>query len=294
MFYRRKIQLALLEACGDYVEKIKFQKLLLIFSEMQKKRSYEFVPFKFGCFSFSANADLNTMVKQGILESDNKIWKKIDPQSYFTSLSKDDQQILKFIKNKFIHLSTDDLIEYTYLKYPFYAVNSQIAADRLTTEKLEIIKKARPLRTNTTLFTIGYEGISLEKYFNKLLIYDVKVLIDVRNNPLSMKYGFSKSQLQNVCTQMGIQYIHLPEVGIESSDRQDLNSQSDYDKLFSKYKNEVLPRTTSTQAFIFDLLKQHERVALTCFEANIRQCHRKHLAEAITKLTDWQYELKHI
>jgi hypothetical protein len=30
---------------------------------------------------------------------------------------------------------------------------------------------------------------------------------------------------------------------------------------------------------------------LTCFEANICQCHRKHLAEAIIQLPQWKYEL---
>jgi hypothetical protein len=33
---------------------------------------------------------------------------------------------------------------------------------------------------------------------------------------------------------------------------------------------------------------------LTCFEANICQCHRKHLADAIKKNPSFIYELKHI
>jgi uncharacterized protein (DUF488 family) len=45
---------------------------------------------------------------------------------------------------------------------------------------------------------------------------------------------------------------------------------------------------------ILDLLKKHQRIALTCFEANICQCHRKHLAEAIANLPEFDYELKHI
>jgi len=53
-----------------------------------------------------------------------------------------------------------------------------------------------------TLFTIGYEGISLEEYFNRLIKNDVKVLVDVRNNPLSMKFGFSKTQLKRFCEKL--------------------------------------------------------------------------------------------
>ena len=49
-----------------------------------------------------------------------------------------------------------------------------------------------------------------------------------------------------------------------------------------------------TQTVILNLLKQHKRIALTCFEANICQCHRKHLAEAIETLPSFEYEVKHI
>jgi uncharacterized protein (DUF488 family) len=144
------------------------------------------------------------------------------------------------------------------------------------------------------LFTIGYEGISLEEYLVRLLKNDVKVLVDVRNNPLSMKYGFSKSQLKKYCASLGIDYVHIPEVGIQSDQRQELNTQSDYDKLFAVYRKNNLSKTTTSQNEILKLLKQHKRIALTCFEANICQCHRKHLAEAIETLPDFNYEVKHI
>lgn len=55
-----------------------------------------------------------------------------------------------------------------------------------------------------------------------------------------MKYGFSKKQLNSACEGFGIQYVHIPEVGIESDKRQELNTQSDYDKLFEVYKSDTL------------------------------------------------------
>lgn len=109
-----------------------------------------------------------------------------------------------------------------------------------------------------------------------------------------MKYGFSKSILKSVCNNVGIEYLHFPEVGIQSAQRQTLHTQKDYDLLFENYKKENLTQTAPTQQNILQLLKQYHRVALTCFEANICQCHRKHLAEAITNLEGWSYDLKHI
>ncbi len=109
-----------------------------------------------------------------------------------------------------------------------------------------------------------------------------------------MKYGFSKTQLKRYCESLDIQYIHFPEVGIQSDQRQELNSQKDYDKLFSAYRKNNLIKTTGTQKEILNLLKKHKRIALTCFESNICQCHRKHLAEAIETLGRFQYEVVHI
>jgi uncharacterized protein (DUF488 family) len=152
----------------------------------------------------------------------------------------------------------------------------------------------RSFEEETVLFTIGYEGISLESYLNKLIKNNIKVLCDVRKNALSMKYGFSKTQLKNACNGVGIEYVHIPEVGIDSDQRQELKSQSDYDVLFEKYKENNLTKTVTNQVEILDLLKQNRRIALTCFEADICQCHRKHLSEAITNLKDFKYKLEHL
>ena len=294
MFYRRKVLLSLMEIFEGELEKIRLQKLLLIFTHMQEKPSYDFIPYKFGCFSFSANADLNAMVRKGVINDENNRWKKEHSECYSIQLRKKDQTILQYVKNKFKAYSINDLIRYTYLNYPFYAINSQIAEDRLSEEELKKVKAAAPCKTNSVLYTIGYEGISFEKYLKKLLIHDVKILCDVRNNAQSMKYGFSKKQLQNACKHLGIKYIHLPKLDVQSSKLKSLDSQLDYDKLFQHYIKENIPETIEDQEKIIELLKKYHRVALTCFEADICQCHRKPLAEAIIQLSDWKYELKHI
>ena len=147
---------------------------------------------------------------------------------------------------------------------------------------------------DVTLFTIGYEGISLEHYLNKLIKNNIKLLCDVRKNALSMKYGFSKSQLKNACEGVGINYLHIPEVGISSDKRQELNSQADYDKLFKEYISTNLSKTTSSQKEILDLLKKYKRIALTCFEADKCQCHRTHLAEAISNFKEFKYQVEHL
>lgn len=294
MFYRRKIILALLQLFDGRLEKIRLQKLLMLFCERQVKADYDFIPYKFGCYSYSASADLTAMVRNGQLKEETANFSRTDTTDYLKRLKESEKKILIEVKNAYGKMSSNALMKHTYLNFPFYAINSIKASDLLTKEELERINKSKPKSNKIILFTIGYEGISLEEYLNRLIKNDVKVLVDVRNNPLSMKFGFSKSQLEKYCASIGIKYIHYPEVGIQSEYRQELNTQNDYKKLFSIYRKQNLTKTKLTQEKILTLLKEYKRIALTCFESDICQCHRKHLAESIAKLQGFQYEIKHI
>ena len=286
--------MALLQLFEGQLEKIRLQKMLFLFTNKQTKAEYDFIPYKFGCYSYSANADMTAMVTRGFLNEDEKSFEKKDKIDYLKQLKPTDLELLKEVKCNYGKMSAAALMKHTYLNFPFYATRSEAAENILTKEEFEKVTKAKPKGNKIVLFTIGYEGISLEEYLVRLLKNDVKILVDVRSNPLSMKYGFSKNQLKKYCESLGIKYLHFPQVGIQSEQRQELNSQTDYDKLFAVYRKNNLTKTTDTQTEIFNLLKEHKRIALTCFEANICQCHRKHLAEAIEKLPAFDYEVKHI
>jgi uncharacterized protein (DUF488 family) len=295
MFYRRKVILALLQLFDGHLEKIQLQKLLFLFCQKQEKAEYDFVPYKYGCFSYSAGADLNTMVQKGLLiENPNDGYRKVDKIDYVNSLRPADKILLSTTKAIYGNMDGNALMRHTYLHFPYFAINSIKAPELLTEKELDKVTENKPKSQGTILYTIGYEGISLEHYLNRLVKNDIRLLIDVRNNPLSMKYGFSKSQLKKYCANLGIQYLHFPQVGIQSQQRQELNTQDDYDKLFDLYCRKNLTATIDIQREILALLEKNERVALTCFEADICQCHRKHLAEAIQKLPGFKYEVKHI
>lgn len=294
MFYRRKVILALVQSFGGKLEKLNLQKLLFLFTDKQKKPEYDFIPYKYGCYSFSAKADLNTMVTKGQLEEGEFVYVKLDTADYIKTLKEADRKILLYIKNLFGNFNGDRLMKHTYVNYPYYAINSIVAKDILTDEQFDKVSFQKPCSNETMLFTIGYEGISLEEYLNRLVKNNVQLLIDVRRNPLSMKFGFSKNQLIKYCNSVGIKYIHIPEVGIQSDLRQELKTQSDYDKLFEYYKKEELTKSLKSQENILSLLIENKRIALTCFEKDICQCHRKHLAEAICRLPNFDYKLKHI
>ncbi len=294
MFYRRKIILVLIEQLGGHLDTLQIQKLLFITTRNQNKPSYDFVPFKYGCYSFTASSDLNKMVEHGFLAEKNNFYSVVDRNNFFPLLKNQDQIVISKVIEKFKGFNTNDLLKYIYTTFPYWAINSIIAKELLCDEEYAFIQSKRPKSNDTILFTIGYEGISVEEYYNRLLRHDVKLLIDVRNNPMSMKFGFSQSFLKRFCKSLGILYMHLPEVGIQSEKRKRLQDENDYQVLFDDYKKTTLKNTFSTQEKISDLLQSHHRVALTCFEAEISKCHRKHLAESIASHSKWTYELKHL
>ncbi len=281
MLYRKKTLLALVELFNGELNATDFQKLLFIFSQEQIDSPYEFVPYKYGCFSFQAMADKNKLITEEYLEC-GKNWKTTTKDSnYIDILNAIDKKNLYDLKQKFENYSTYDLIRYVYKNYPYFAIHSTVAKKYLSADELVIVDKLKPSQNSVNLFTIGYEGRSLERYLNALIINNIKVLCDVRKNPLSRKYGFAKKTLQNACDAVNIKYLHLPELGIVSEKRKHLKTRDDYDALFEEYEKTVLATEKKAIKFIHSLLENYGRVALTCYEAAPDLCHRTRVANAV-------------
>lgn len=294
MYYRRKLLLALLQTFGGQLGKTDLQKLLLMLSKLQKKPSFEFVPHRFGCYSYQSTWDLKALKTYGIILESDKGWNIIKEDNYKNLLTDDDKSHVNHIFRVYKNYETDQLIKTTYVQFPYYAIRSEKASFLLNEKELSKVQELIPNKNETTLFTIGYEGITFEAYFNKLIRNNVKVLCDVRRNALSQKFGFSKNVLSNACESLGIKYIHIPSLGISSDKRQSLKTQKDYDILFAEYESQYLINQTDSLYQILSLLNEHKRIALTCFEASYCQCHRSKVAKGITELPEWNYELKHL
>lgn len=291
MYYRRKVILALLQQFGGSVPSTKFQKLLLIFTRQQKSPSFEFIPYKFGAFSMQSYSDKGTMVKYGLLK-DSKKWIDNTDEDYIEKLNEEDQKILKKIYARFGNSGYKELVAYTYRTFPFYAINSEIAEKYLGGEGLNIIELSQPVNNQRKLYTIGYEGIKAETYMNKLISKDVKLLVDVRKNSMSMKYGFNKSQLKNMCSNLGIEFIHMSDLGIESDKRKNLSTSSDYSRLFEEYESDILPNREHQLQEIYNLLKKYDRVAITCFEKDHTMCHRHKISDYLKQ--NYEVPVEHI
>jgi len=289
--YRQKTLINLLSAFGGALPNVDFQKYLFLFAqEFEKEPSFEFVPYKFGCFSFQSYADKRRLVEIGVLSAteDWHLQKKVPADDFLSDL-----QFRHFYK-KYCSLKGDKLVQDIYRRYPYYAINSEIASRLMDKKELASIAEKRPNDNAACFFTIGYEGSSFEGYLNRLIKNNVKTLIDVRRNPLSRKYGFSKKTLSETVEKLGIEYLHIPELGISSDKRQELNTQADYDRLFASYEKEELKQNHKSLLQLFEAFKSKKRVAITCFEANVCMCHRGRIAKALSQLPEWKYTIRHI
>jgi uncharacterized protein (DUF488 family) len=297
MYYRRKLLFAILENYGGTLSHTKLQKILFLVTRKQEIKSFDFVPYKFGGFSFQANQDLKTLVKRGFLsEKVTDITSEwiLENEKYFHTLKKEDQSAIIQTKRETEDFSQRELVKYTYINYPYFATNSLIAKELLSQNEMEKVNAQKRKFEELAFFTIGYEGISLESYLNKLIINDVRLLCDVRKNPLSMKYGFSKNQLKKACESIGIEYIHIPQLGIESEKRTDLKSINDYNKLFEEYEKTTLVDNKDQLIEILNLTTKYKRIAITCFEKEPCMCHRSRVASSLKQLPAWKIDQKNL
>lgn len=296
IFERQKRLLALLDAHGGQVGKLDFQKLLFLYClSTEETPSYDFVPYKYGGFSFTSYADKRRLTDQGLLSDEEPTWKLTRTGKAAATVPAPVLSEMKSFAKKHAHLRGDALVAEVYRQHPYYATRSEMAARVLKSDPatLKAIKEARPA-SRPGLCTIGYEGLSLEAYLNRLLVGGVTVLCDVRRNPLSRKYGFSKGTLSKSCEGVGIRYEHLPELGIAGDRRRELETQADYDALFAVYEKKDLPKQGAALAKICGWITNGERVALTCYEQMPEQCHRHCVAEALQNGAPHKWSVFHL
>lgn len=278
-FYRQRFLLALLYVFGKKLSKTDFQKYLFLYQQeySPEKQTYYFLPYKYGPFSFQSYADLRRLEELDFIKNGDAIELK-DDFNYFNYLKENDRTLILNFLNDYKNIKGRDLIKYVYAKYPYFASKSLIINEILEKDFNLIINK-----NEKSFFTIGYEGKTIDQYLNILILNNINLIVDVRKNPISMKYGFSKKTLYNSLKQLNIEYVHIPELGIESNERQNLSSFMDYQKLFDHYEQDILVFQDKAILNIIELYDKKNRIALTCFEKDYNSCHRSRIGNKINK-----------
>ena len=294
MFTRQKFLLGYLLASGGRCDKIQLMKGLFYLCEESGKNLYDFHPYRYGPYSLVVDLDCKTLSNKNLIVIDGKnIQVNLEPadeQKIKADIGSENWCKLSNISNRINPLNFEKLLDELYKSYPYFAINNE--------KKNKSFKgsdpRLDPNKQTAKIFTVGYEGVSIDQFFNNLIQNNVTTLVDVRNNPRSMKYGFTESTLRKLCTDRKISYISVKNLGIPSEFRQELHTQQDYDDLFAQFEKKHIPKTGSDLQTLKELLHQGERIALLCFEKDIRQCHRAVVAKHLYVYCENTYELEHI
>jgi Uncharacterized conserved protein len=132
-----------------------------------------------------------------------------------------------------------------------------------------------------TLFTIGYQGATVERLVETLTAAEVSILIDTRETPMSRRPEFRRRALEASLLDAGIRYVSIPALGAPKALRAQVG---DWD-VFAEGYRERLGLVRKELERILPLVTA-ERACLLCFEADPAACHRSLLAHEIQGLLD--------
>lgn len=143
------------------------------------------------------------------------------------------------------------------------------------------------------LYTIGYEGLSLDGFVGLLNSHGISLVADVRKTPSSRKKGFSKRGLGSCLAGYGIGYMSFRELGTSKELRDRLKATGDYGEFFDRYEADLACQDEPLDAIV-ELVRSGEKVALLCFEADAHKCHRRVVAREIRRKDGNGLTIKHI
>ena len=130
------------------------------------------------------------------------------------------------------------------------------------------------------LFTIGYEGATMDEFLGALRGAGVERLIDVRALPLSRRPGFSKTPFRNALAEVGIDYVHLRALGTPADGRAAARA-GQKAELERIYAGQLELPEAMVAAEEMKRLAAEKPSALLCFERDPACCHRTLLWQSV-------------
>jgi hypothetical protein len=148
-YKRQRFLLAFIRQLQGGVTSTDLQKLVFLHTMSEGSDFYEFIPYKYGSYSFQLAEDLDILHRDGYLSIE------------YTPESTRIKAIGEYPQETPFRIATERgyaLIRKAYREYPYYAINSEIIGRLFRGEELEQFNnvKRNYAKTEQVLFTIGY------------------------------------------------------------------------------------------------------------------------------------------
>jgi uncharacterized protein (DUF488 family) len=222
---------------------------------------YSFYPYKNGPFSDLCFADLRSLKQKGLIDEQETSLTELGLEE-MSKIERDFDTQIDELLGRFSN--TNQILRYVYANYPEYTVKS------------EIHKHKQEISVKGGLYTIGYEGKDIDSFLDMAIQKKIDTVIDVRNNAFSMNFTFIGRRLNESLSKVGIDYLHIPELGIRGEDRKGLENREDYEELFRTYREGLSARETELKRI--REMGERKKIALLCFEKDPTLCHRGQIA----------------
>lgn len=132
-------------------------------------------------------------------------------------------------------------------------------------------------------YTVGYMRRGVQDLVDALQGAGVTTLVDIRQTPVSMyKPEFSKTNLQQYLVRHGLNYMHVPTLGVPRDVRGKAIGQPNRDAIWEWYDQYVVARFIGKNLNRFFNAVEHP-VAFMCVELDPTACHRHRLAMALER-----------
>jgi uncharacterized protein (DUF488 family) len=130
-------------------------------------------------------------------------------------------------------------------------------------------------------FTVGYSGHDIISFTARLREAGVRTLLDIRFHAASLyKPEFNASRLAAHLRKRGIEYQHLPELGVPRDIRSRAIGRTTRRRIWNWYDQWVVDDAVRNLHWFFNT--GDHPVALMCVELDPRSCHRHRLAIALS------------
>lgn len=139
------------------------------------------------------------------------------------------------------------------------------------------------------LFTIGYEGASVEDLVAALRAAGVIRLIDIRYSPYSKRDAFSREEFASAIEAYGVGYTHIRALGNPPAGREAarLGHRAVYREIMMGHLDGAEGQAGLRQALE---LAGAAPVCLMCLERAARHCHRSIVAERLADMGGLEVE----
>lgn len=281
MHPRKRLLLRLAHLEGGEIDRMRLVKLAFLVAQnpdTPARLRYDFVPYRQGPFSFALYRDWSTLAAAGLTLDDGEGGKSF-------RITKTGQSLANMMRGEFVGLADsvhkewsgkpiEALIDDVYRRYPWYAHKS---------DRDDGIHKRDVPSAKLAVYTVGYQGLSIDAFLNLLISRGITRLVDTRFTPASRVYGYHATTLQRICGYVGIHFQPEPSLGVPKPVRDRFIETRNHRRFARQYSDIV--RVNWDRVLATSELMAAEPTAVMCYERNVHDCHRNLLAEELSSVS---------